>query len=49
MPLNVVCLGIKMYRLLLYPEKDKTEYLKELINDATKKGAKIINKDGGTI
>ena len=31
------------------PEKNKTQYLKDLIDDATKKGAKVINKNGGTI
>jgi len=31
------------------PEKNKTGYLKELIDDATKKGAKVLNKNGGTI
>mgnify|MGYP003428252648 FL=1 len=31
------------------PESNKTTYLKDLIDDATSKGAKIVNKDGGTI
>ena len=31
------------------PEANKTTYLKDLIDDATSKGAKIVNKDGGTI
>lgn len=31
------------------PEPDKPNYLKELIDDATNKGANIINKNGGTI
>lgn len=31
------------------PEKNKTQYLKDLIDDSTKKGAKVINKNGGTI
>ena len=29
------------------PEKGKTEYLRELIDDAVNKGAKIINENGG--
>lgn len=31
------------------PESNKTAYLKDLIDDAVSKGAKIVNKDGGTI
>jgi glyceraldehyde-3-phosphate dehydrogenase (NADP+) len=31
------------------PEKDKPQYIKELIDDALQKGAKIINKKGGII
>jgi len=31
------------------PEYKKTDYLKDLIDDAVKYGAKIVNKDGGTI
>jgi len=31
------------------PEANKTDYLKDLIADATSKGAKIMNKDGGTV
>lgn len=31
------------------PEKDKPAYLKELIDDAVKNGAKIINENGGKI
>ncbi len=31
------------------PEKNKTGYLKELIDDAISKGSKIVNKNGGTI
>lgn len=31
------------------PEHNKTKYLKELIDDATKKGAKIVNENGGVI
>ena len=31
------------------PEKGKTDYLKELIVDATSKGAKIINEHGGAV
>ncbi len=31
------------------PEYKKTEYLKELIDDALKNGANIVNKNGGTI
>lgn len=31
------------------PEYKKTDYLKDLIEDAVKHGAKIVNKDGGTI
>ncbi|MEO5775432.1 MAG: NADP-dependent glyceraldehyde-3-phosphate dehydrogenase [Flavobacterium sp.] len=29
------------------PEKDKPDYIQELIDDATSKGAKVINKKGG--
>ncbi|WP_428023529.1 NADP-dependent glyceraldehyde-3-phosphate dehydrogenase [Arcobacter sp.] len=31
------------------PEHNKTFYLKDLIDDAVKKGANIVNKNGGTI
>ncbi|MDP2388660.1 MAG: NADP-dependent glyceraldehyde-3-phosphate dehydrogenase [Bacteroidota bacterium] len=31
------------------PELDKPQYMKELIEDATKKGASVINKNGGAI
>ncbi len=31
------------------PEKGKTEYLKELIDDAISKGAKVVNENGGTV
>ncbi|MFM7022028.1 MAG: NADP-dependent glyceraldehyde-3-phosphate dehydrogenase [Flavobacteriales bacterium] len=31
------------------PEKDKPEQMKALIDDAVEKGAKVINKNGGTI
>ncbi|MBK7570370.1 MAG: NADP-dependent glyceraldehyde-3-phosphate dehydrogenase [Bacteroidetes bacterium] len=31
------------------PEKGKTEYLKELIDDALAKGAKVANENGGTV
>ncbi len=31
------------------PEKDKTKYLQELIDDAKQKGAKIVNRYGGII
>lgn len=31
------------------PEKGKTKYLKELIDDAVSKGAKVINEDGGRV
>ena len=31
------------------PESNKTDYLKDLIDDAISKGAKIVNKDGGLI
>ena len=36
--------GVKLTPL---PEVDKTAYIQELIDDATEKGAKIINKKGG--
>ena len=31
------------------PEKGKTKYLKELIDDAVSKGAKVMNEDGGRV
>lgn len=31
------------------PESNKTAYLKDLIDDAVSKGAKVVNKNGGTI
>lgn len=31
------------------PNQKRIEYMKELIEDATSKGAKIMNKDGGTV
>ena len=31
------------------PEPNKPKYIKDLIDDATKKGAKIINKKGGEL
>ena len=31
------------------PEKNKTTYLRELIDDAISKGATIVNEDGGTV
>jgi acyl-CoA reductase-like NAD-dependent aldehyde dehydrogenase len=31
------------------PEQNKTEYLKGLIDDAVANGAKVVNKNGGTI
>ena len=34
-------------KLTPLPEVDKTAYIQELIDDATEKGAKIINKKGG--
>jgi glyceraldehyde-3-phosphate dehydrogenase (NADP+) len=36
-------------KLTPLPEPDKPTYIKELIDDAAKKGAKIINKKGGEI
>jgi len=31
------------------PERDKTEYLTELINDASAKGARVVNRGGGSV
>ena len=38
--------GVKLTPL---PEDDKPAYINELINDAVKKGAKVLNKKGGEI
>lgn len=31
------------------PNQKRVEYMKELIEDATSKGATVMNKDGGTV
>ncbi len=39
----------KSVQITPLPEYNKTEYLKELIDDAISKGAKVVNKNGGLI
>ena len=36
-------------RITPLPERDKTKHLKELIDDARAKGARIVNENGGTV
>ncbi len=47
MPLNLEIHGMIGVKLTPLPEPDKPEYIQELIDDATKKGAKILNAKGG--
>ena len=39
----------KDVQITAVPEKNKTKYLKELIDDAVSKGSKVINQNGGII
>ncbi|QKE27514.1 NADP-dependent glyceraldehyde-3-phosphate dehydrogenase [Arcobacter acticola] len=39
----------KDVQITALPEKNKTKYLKELIDDAVSKGSKVINQNGGII
>jgi len=39
----------KDVQITALPEYKKTDYLKELIDDAVENGAKVVNKNGGTI
>lgn len=39
----------KFSKITPLPNRKRVEYMKELIDDAVAKGAKIMNKDGGTI
>lgn len=39
----------KFSKITPLPNKKRVDYMKELIDDALRKGAKVMNKDGGTI
>jgi len=41
--------GESLSKITPLPNQKRIEYMKELIEDATSKGAKIMNKDGGSI
>lgn len=41
--------GDSVSKITPLPNQKRVEYMKELIEDATTKGAKIMNKDGGSV